>query len=103
MVVAHGTPEEVATVAASYTGQFLASHFNSREGGVAVVTSMRHAGAQAAEMAAPDRDKSLRAKFVAPQKKTGLPTAKVGGNEMVKPEGKRRVATKAAGKRVSAQ
>ncbi|HUL98107.1 MAG TPA: hypothetical protein VLU24_01450, partial [Mycobacterium sp.] len=31
-VVAAGTPEEIARVAASYTGQFLAPLFNSRRG-----------------------------------------------------------------------
>ena len=32
------------------------------------------------QVAAPDADKQLRPKFVAPQKKTGLPTAKAGGD-----------------------
>ena len=92
-VVAHGTPEQIATVAASYTGQFLANHFNSRPGASTIVASQANAGSQpAGTLAAADRDKSLRPKFVAPQKKTGLPTTKSGGTETAKPEPKKRAA-----------
>jgi excinuclease ABC subunit A len=76
-IVAHGTPEQIATVPASYTGQFLRQHFESRPGAIAVVPSQKNAGPQPSTiLAARDRDKSLKPKFVAPEKKTGVPTAK---------------------------
>jgi excinuclease ABC subunit A len=87
-VVAHGTPEQIATVAGSYTGQFLAQHFNLREDAQPVTYSLAHAGAQPAQFAAPDKDKRLKPKFEAPQKKTGRPSAKAGGNSAAKPERK---------------
>jgi excinuclease ABC subunit A len=80
-IVAHGTPEEIATVPTSYTGSFLARHYNAN-GTAAAVTSSNgsgpsdHAGAQPLDIAAaPDRVKPARGKFVAPEKKTGMPTA----------------------------
>ncbi len=86
-VVAHGTPEQIATIAGSYTGQFLARYLDSRPGATPVVLGDANAGPQPAGiLAAADRDRSLRAKFEAPQKKTGLPTAKSGGSETAKPK-----------------
>jgi excinuclease ABC subunit A len=74
-IIAHGTPEQVATVHGSYTAEFLARHYtpaqlaSSRNG-----TS--HTGAQPAGIgAAADPDKKARGKFVPPEKKTGVPTA----------------------------
>ena len=81
-VVAHGTPDQIATVPASYTGHFLKQHFESRPGAVAVLPSPTHAGSQPLEIrAAADRDRTLRPKFEAPQKKTGVPTAKSSAPE----------------------
>jgi excinuclease ABC subunit A len=75
-IIAHGTPEQVATVSGSYTGQFLARHYaphhlssNGNNGG-------SHAGPQPLDIAAQaDRVKPVRGKFVAPEKKTGMPVA----------------------------
>jgi excinuclease ABC subunit A len=94
-VVAHGTPEQIATVAASYTGQFLKQHFESRPGAVAVVMGKGNAGPQPSTiLAAADRDKSLKPKFVAPEKKTGRPTTTSGGNSVAKPEKVTKVSAK---------
>jgi excinuclease ABC subunit A len=78
-IVAHGTPEQIATVAASHTGHFLARYYSAN--GNASAHSLNghnpHAGPQAATIAAaPDRAKLARGKFIAPEKKTGVPTAK---------------------------
>jgi excinuclease ABC subunit A len=90
-VIAHGTPEQIATVPASYTGQFLARHYTGASepgapsrlslGEIAATTSNGHhpnpnAGPQPHEIAAPDRPKNSRGKFIQPEKKTGVPTAK---------------------------
>jgi excinuclease ABC subunit A len=81
-IIAHGTPEQVATVVASHTGSFLARHYKSNAGGAAGHSlnggsANIHAGAQPLNIAAaPDRTKPARGKFVAPEKKTGMPTAK---------------------------
>jgi excinuclease ABC subunit A len=70
-VVGHGTPEQLATVAGSYTGQFLLPHFP----GLQTFEPNPNAGAQPATIAAaPDAVKTPRTKFVAPEKKTGRPT-----------------------------
>ena len=71
-VIAHGTPEQVATVAASHTGAFLARHYG--RGSPQLNGTNPNAGPQPAEVAAPDRAKT-RGKFIAPEKKTGMPTA----------------------------
>jgi excinuclease ABC subunit A len=73
-IVAQGPPERVARVAASHTGHFLARYYAS-------------AGTLAASdhlppVALPDLEKKTpRPKFIAPEKKTGVPTA-----SKVKPE-----------------
>ena len=92
-IIAHGTPEQVATVAGSYTGQFLARHYigcprpalrlskgstASSIGclGIPTAETAPHAGPQPINIvAAPDRPRTARGKFVAPEKKTGVPTA----------------------------
>jgi excinuclease ABC subunit A len=74
-IIAHGTPEQVATVRGSHTAEFLARHYDpatlsSRNGA-------SHAGPQPASIgAAPDPDKKPKGKFVPPEKKTGVPTAR---------------------------
>ncbi len=75
-IIAHGTPEQIATVKGSYTAEFLARHYtpdqlaSSRNG-----TS--HAGPQPQNIgAADDPEKKAKGKFVAPEKKTGVPTAR---------------------------
>jgi excinuclease ABC subunit A len=86
-IVAHGTPEQVATVGNSHTGQFLARHyigttltsrapFTRSVSGVPASSNGHnpYAGQQPADIAAtPDPIKSTRGKFVPPQKKTGMP------------------------------
>ena len=71
-VVGHGTPEQLATVAASHTGYFLRPHFPGLK---AIETNNPNAGPQRVT-ATPDAPKAFRGKFVAPEKKTGRPTAK---------------------------
>ncbi|HXE07526.1 MAG TPA: excinuclease ABC subunit UvrA [Acidobacteriaceae bacterium] len=90
LVVAHGTPEQVATVATSHTGGFLARYYprlsnpadsdtngashNGRGGSI-------HAGPQpAAIIAAADKVRGPKEKFEPPEKKTGMPKASVGKN-----------------------
>jgi excinuclease ABC subunit A len=71
-VIAHGTPEEVATVAASHTGHFLRPHFPGLE---ILAEDNQNAGPQQIA-STPDPIKSPKAKFIAPVKKTGRPTSK---------------------------
>ncbi len=81
-VVAHGTPEQVATVAASHTGAFLARHYKTPLS----MNGVSHAGPQPASiMAAQDAKKEARAKFIAPEKKTGMPTARASAESAKKP------------------
>ena len=81
-VVAHGTPEQVATVAASHTGAFLARHYKTPLS----MNGVSHAGPQPASiMAAQDAKKEARAKFIAPEKKTGMPTARSSAESAKKP------------------
>jgi excinuclease ABC subunit A len=94
-VIAHGTPEQIATVEDSYTGHFLArphnlDHSPSAPGlrvssptqGLESLTSENghhinpYAGPQPLEIAAPDRPRNARGKFIVPEKKTGIPSAK---------------------------
>ena len=75
-VVAHGTPEQIATVAASHTGAFLARHYQAHASNFAQRNGISHAGPQPfTPDTAPDRKKDARGKFIVPEKKTGLPTA----------------------------
>jgi excinuclease ABC subunit A len=76
-VIAHGTPEQVATVAGSHTGHFLARYYESLPGGVTLNGAQSHAGPQPLEIrAAEDRKKEPKGEFVAPEKKTGVPVAR---------------------------
>ena len=78
-IIAHGTPEQIATVAGSHTGSFLAKYYATQPAGVLLNGARSHAGAQPLDIvAAEDRKREPRGKFVAPEKKTGMPTAKPG-------------------------
>src|SRR6202453_3817548 len=80
-IVGHGTPEQLATVAASYTGAFLRPHFP----GLRVIAEHNpYAGGQPAFVAAPDKVKGAKGKFVAPEKKTGRATTKLGAKAPAK-------------------
>ncbi|WP_433975421.1 excinuclease ABC subunit UvrA [Tunturiibacter lichenicola] len=75
-VIAHGTPEQIATVAASHTGSFLARYYTSHNSNFASRNGDSHAGPQPATIAAAaDAIKQPKAKFIAPEKKTGLAKA----------------------------
>jgi excinuclease ABC subunit A len=82
-VIAHGTPEQIATVTGSYTGQFLARHYTAQQL-AGSRNGVSHAGPQPPEIAAPDRVKAARGKFVAPEKKTGMPLKNGEKGEAVK-------------------
>jgi len=99
-VIAHGTPEQVATVAGSYTAEFLARHYDpatlaSRNG-----SANSHAGPQPANLGtAIDPDKKLKSRFVAPEKKTGVPTARASKlTETAKPKKAAKTTKKTAAK-----
>jgi excinuclease ABC subunit A len=91
-VIAHGTPEQIATVAASHTGSFLARYYASHASTYASRNGTSHAGPQPLTIsAAPDKKKESRGKFIAPEKKTGL--AKAGAakpEERTKPKPKKK-------------
>lgn len=73
-IIAHGTPEQVATVKGSYTAEFLARHYTPAQL-AASRNGSSHAGPQPASIsAAADPDKKAKGKFVPPEKKTGVPT-----------------------------
>jgi excinuclease ABC subunit A len=75
-VVAHGTPEQIATVQSSHTGAFLARHYAARSPHFAERNGLSHAGAQPFHPTVPDdRKKDARGKFIVPDKKTGVPKA----------------------------
>jgi excinuclease ABC subunit A len=75
-VIAHGTPEQIATVQTSYTGAFLARHYAARSPNFAERNGISHAGAQPFHPVTPeDRKKDSRGKFIVPDKKTGVPKA----------------------------
>ena len=73
-IIAHGTPEQIATVQGSHTAAFLARHFTSSQ--LASRNGTSHAGPQPRTItAAPDRPKDARGKFIVPPKKTGIAPA----------------------------
>jgi len=76
-IVAHGTPEQVSTVAESHTATFLREFFRTHPPAVSTLDpGISYAGSQPASIAAAaDADRKLRAKFVKPEKKTGVPKA----------------------------
>ncbi|HEY6412134.1 MAG TPA: excinuclease ABC subunit UvrA [Edaphobacter sp.] len=72
-IIAHGTPEQVATVQGSHTAAFLAHHYDPAT--LASRNGASHAGPQPASIAAAaDAAKKPKSKFIAPEKKTGVPT-----------------------------
>jgi excinuclease ABC subunit A len=72
-IIAHGTPEQVATVQGSHTAAFLARHYGPAT--LASRNGASHAGPQPANIAAAaDAAKKPKSKFIAPEKKTGVPT-----------------------------
>jgi excinuclease ABC subunit A len=71
-VIGHGTPEQLATVEGSHTGQFLRPHFP----GLQVIADHNPSAGAQQIASTPDPVKAAKAKFVAPEKKTGRPTAK---------------------------
>src|SRR5271154_4030786 len=75
-IIAHGTPEQISTVAASHTGSFLARYYASHPPAFVSRNGTSHAGPQPATIAAaPDAIKKPKTKFTAPEKKTGLAKA----------------------------
>ncbi len=75
-IIAHGTPEQVATVEGSHTAAFLARHYTPSQA-LAGRNGASHAGPQPADItAAADAVRKPKAKFIAPEKKTGIPTAR---------------------------
>jgi len=75
-IIAHGTPEQIATVAASHTGSFLARYYTSHNSNFASRNGTSHAGPQPANIVAtPDAIKQTKGKFIAPEKKTGMAKA----------------------------
>ncbi|NYF89049.1 excinuclease ABC subunit A [Edaphobacter lichenicola] len=86
-IIAHGTPEQIATVAASHTGSFLARYYVSHAPHFASRNGTSHAGPQPANIAAaPDAVKHPKAKFIAPEKKTGLAKASAAKPEERSPK-----------------
>jgi excinuclease ABC subunit A len=77
-VVAHGTPEQVATVAASHTGHFLRPHFP----GLAILAENNPNAGPQQIASTPDPIKAPKSKFIAPEKKTGRPTAKAAAKKV---------------------
>jgi excinuclease ABC subunit A len=74
-IVAHGTPEQIATVRESHTGSFLTRYYATHTPGFISRNGVSHAGSQPAIVAAPDAIKKPKNKFIAPEKKTGLAKA----------------------------
>jgi excinuclease ABC subunit A len=88
-IIAHGPPEQIAAVASSYTGNFLARYYTSHalnvvtRNGAGRSASNSGVNAQLAGWgeqprtiaAAPDTPKAPKTKFIAPEKKTGVAKA----------------------------
>jgi excinuclease ABC subunit A len=91
-IIAHGTPEQIATVAASHTGSFLARYYASHSPSFASRNGTSHAGPQPANIAAtPDAAKKPKNKFIVPEKKTGLAKASSAKpEESSKPKAKKK-------------
>ncbi|HWW97898.1 MAG TPA: excinuclease ABC subunit UvrA, partial [Edaphobacter sp.] len=91
-IIAHGTPEQIATVASSHTGSFLARYYTSHALNFTSRNGTSHAGPQPRTIAAaPDAAKKPKTKFLAPEKKTGM--AKAGAakpEERTKPKAKKK-------------
>ncbi len=77
-IVAHGTPEQVSTVAGSHTARFLRDFFSRHPAQPTTLDPARsYAGPQPDSIRAQaDAARALRPKFVKPEKKTGVPTGR---------------------------
>ncbi len=95
-IIAHGTPEQVATVQGSHTAAFLARHYDPAT--LASRNGTSHAGPQPASIAAAaDAVKKPKPKFIAPEKKTGVPTSRPSKlSETEQPSRPKKSATKKA-------
>jgi excinuclease ABC subunit A len=91
-IIAHGTPEQVATVRDSHTGNFLARYYATHTQALTSRNGASHAGPQSRDIVAkPDRKKDARGKFIAPEKKTGLAKASsTKPEERTKPKAKKK-------------
>jgi excinuclease ABC subunit A len=91
-VIAHGTPEQIATVRDSHTGNFLSRYYASHTPALTSRNGTGHAGPQPATIAAaPDAAKKPRTKFVVPEKKTGIAKANSAKpEERSKPKAKKK-------------
>ncbi|MCU1249217.1 MAG: excinuclease subunit [Edaphobacter sp.] len=91
-IIAHGTPEQIATVASSHTGSFLARYYTSHALNFTSRNGTSHAGPQPHTIAAaPDAAKKPKPKFLAPEKKTGLAKASSSKpEERAKPKAKKK-------------
>ena len=79
-IIAHGTPEQISTVASSHTGNFLLRYYSQHPETLASRNGSNHAGPQPSTItAARDAIKKPKTKFVAPEKKTGI--AKAGAQK----------------------
>jgi excinuclease ABC subunit A len=100
-IVGHGTPEELASVAASHTGHFLRPHFP----GLQVIEHDNPSAGPQRIVSTPDPVKAAKTKFIAPEKKTGRPTAKAPATKAAAKgsQAKKAAAKKTAARRRSAQ
>lgn len=97
LIIAHGTPEQVATVKGSHTADFLARHYDPAT--LASRNGASHSGAQPANIgAAADPDKKAKGKFVPVEKKTGVPTPRAAKLTEMQDSSKPKKSAKAAEK-----
>jgi excinuclease ABC subunit A len=91
-VIAHGTPEQIATVRDSHTGSFLSRYYASHSTALTSRNGTSHAGPQPANIAAaPDAIKKPKTRFVVPEKKTGVAKANsTKPEERTKPKAKKK-------------
>ncbi len=91
-IIAHGTPEQIATVRDSHTGSFLARYYATHTPALTSRNGTSHAGPQPLTIAAtPDAVKKPKTKFIAPEKKTGLAKANSAKpEERTKPKAKKK-------------
>ena len=91
-VIAHGTPEQIASVRDSHTGNFLARYYASHTPALTSRNGTSHAGPQPTSIAAaPDAAKKPKTKFIALEKKTGIAKANSAKpEERTKPKAKKK-------------
>jgi excinuclease ABC subunit A len=94
-IIAHGTPEQIATVTTSHTGSFLSRHYAAHPEAGTQRNGASHAGPQPANIRAQaDAVKKPKAAFIAPEKKTGIAKASA-----TKPAERKAPAKKSAAKK----